>query len=74
MSTDKKSLPDREKASDTDREVLGAKGSVSQGGRAGGRLARDIGTKDELKRSNERPAGKTRVTKSDEKEGGREDG
>ena len=37
-------------------------------GRAGGNLARDIGTKDELKRSKERPAGVTRVTKSDEKE------
>jgi len=32
-------------------------------------LPRDIGTQDELKRSNERPAGKTRVKKSDEKDG-----
>jgi hypothetical protein len=31
-------------------------------------LPRDIGTRDELKRANERPAGKTRVTKSDEKD------
>ena len=54
--------------------VLGAKGTISQGGREGGRLARDIGTKDELKRSAERPVGKTRVTKADEKEGGRDDG
>jgi hypothetical protein len=32
-------------------------------------LPRDIGTQDELKRANERPAGKTRVKKSDEKDG-----
>jgi hypothetical protein len=31
-------------------------------------LPRDIGTQDELKRATERPAGKTRVKKSDEKE------
>jgi hypothetical protein len=48
---------------------LGAKGNISQAGRSGGRLPRDIGTRDELKRSSERPAGKTRVTKSDEKDG-----
>lgn len=48
---------------------LGAKGTVSQAGRSGGRLPRDIGTQDELKRANERPAGKTRVKKSDEKDG-----
>ena len=49
--------------------ALGAKGTVSQAGRSGGRLPRDIGTRDELKRANECPAGKTRVTKSDEKDG-----
>lgn len=48
--------------------ALGAKGTISQAGRSGGRLPRDIGTRDELKRANERPAGKTRVTKSDEKD------
>ena len=52
---------------DTD-DILGAKGQVSQQGRTGGRLSRDIGTQDELKRAVERPAGKTRVTKSDEEE------
>jgi len=31
------------------------------GGRAGGNLARDIGTKDHMKRAFERPAGTTRV-------------
>ena len=49
--------------------ALGAKGTISQAGRSGGRLPRDIGTQDELKRANERPAGKTRVRKSDEKDG-----
>jgi hypothetical protein len=56
------------KSDDTDHG-LGAKGTISQAGRSGGRLPRDIGTQDELKRANERPAGKTRVTKSDEKDG-----
>lgn len=46
----------------------GASGSVSGQGRKGGRLARDIGSRDELKRATERPAGTTRVRKSDEEE------
>lgn len=57
--------PDRKPVRETD-EVLGEKGTVSGQGRAGGRLARDIATRDELKRAGERPAGKTRVRKSDE--------
>ncbi|MSU88292.1 hypothetical protein GE300_01510 [Rhodobacteraceae bacterium 2CG4] len=48
---------------DTDK-VLGEPGGVSQQGRAGGRLPRNVGSKDELKRATERPAGATRVTKS----------
>ncbi len=63
MTSDKTPKPDN---SD---HALGAKGTVSQAGRSGGRLPRDIGTQDELKRANERPAGKTRVKKSDEKDG-----
>jgi len=59
MTSDKPPKPD-----DADH-CLGAKGTISQAGRSGGRLPRDIGTRDELKRSNERPAGRTRVTKSD---------
>lgn len=58
---------ERERRQDIETEFT-EKGSVSQGGRDGGRLARHIGTKDELKRANERPAGVTRVTKSDEQE------
>lgn len=49
---------------DPDAQMLGAKGPVSAGGRAGGDLARDIASEDELKRAKERPAGITRVTKS----------
>ncbi|MFT6105278.1 MAG: hypothetical protein ACJA1E_001710 [Paracoccaceae bacterium] len=63
MTNDKTPEPD-----DNDHG-LGAGGTISQSGRSGGRLPRDIGTQDELKRANERPAGKTRVKKSDEKGG-----
>ncbi len=63
MTNDKTPKPD------TSDHALGAKGTISQTGRSGGRLPRDIGTQDELKRANERPAGKTRVKKSDEKGG-----
>jgi hypothetical protein len=55
---------------DTPDGAFGTKGTISQSGRDGGRLARDIGTQDELKRATERPAGATRVSKSDEKEKG----
>lgn len=48
--------------------VMGARGTVGGQGREGGRLARDIGTRDELKRATERPGGVTRVTKKDEPE------
>lgn len=51
-------------------DILGAEGQISQSGRDGGRLARDIGTKDELKRAGDRPAGATRVKKADEEKGG----
>ncbi len=60
---------DKTPKSDSSDEAFGAKGTISQAGRSGGRLPRDIGTQDELKRATERPAGKTRVKKSDEKEG-----
>ncbi len=61
-------MAERKRSTDGSRDtddVLGVEGSVSQAGRAGGRLARDIGSRDERKRSAERPAGRTRVTKSD---------
>lgn len=50
------------------KEILGAEGTISQGGRTGGRLAREVATEDEKKRAMERPAGATRVTKSNEQE------
>ncbi|MCG7622438.1 MULTISPECIES: hypothetical protein [unclassified Epibacterium] len=50
------------------RDVLGAEGAISHGGRNGGRLAREIASADEEKRAVERPAGATRVTKANEQE------
>jgi hypothetical protein len=58
---------------DTDR-VHGAKGKVSQAGRGDGTLPRDIGSRDEKKRAAERPAGATRVRKSDKTGGEAGDG
>jgi hypothetical protein len=55
--------------SDSSDDAFCAKGTISQTGRSGGRLPRDIGTQDKLKQATERPTGKTRVNKSDEKEG-----
>ena len=52
---------------DTD-DIPGEKGPVSNGGREGGRLERDVASKDEKKRALERPAGATRVTGSMKKE------
>jgi hypothetical protein len=68
VSMTSKSKMSNEKPRKEPEEYLGTDGAVSGQGRSGGRLARDVGTRDELKRSNERPAGKTRVRKSDEKD------
>lgn len=74
MTTDPKrprtATPDSDSDSDNrdSTSVMGAPGTVGGQGRAGGRLARDIGTRDELKRATERPGGQTRVTKKDERE------
>lgn len=38
------------------------------GGRSGGNVNREVGTRDHLKRAFERPAGKTRVEKRHEKD------
>lgn len=62
-------MPERKRSQDGRKDtadIHGAGGPVSHGGRGGGRLARDIGSRDEAKRARERPAGATRVTKSDE--------
>ena len=58
---------------DSDR-IEGEPGGASHSGRAGGRLSRQIGTRDEEKRAVERPAGRTRVRKSDEKDEGEDNG
>ena len=44
-------------------EILGARGEVSHQGRSGGDVAREVATRDELKRAYERPAGTTGPTK-----------
>ena len=49
-------------------ETLGDESHAGGGGRAGGKLAQDVGTRDEMKRAMERPAGTTRVRKGDERE------
>jgi hypothetical protein len=49
-------------------EHLSAEGTV-RSGRSGGNMAREVGSRDELKRAFERPSGKTRVTKSVEEPG-----
>ncbi|QDC09205.1 hypothetical protein FHY55_08110 [Oceanicola sp. D3] len=64
-------MAERKRSNDMSRDtdkIMGAEGEISHGGREGGRLARQVGSKDELKRANERPAGATRVTKSMEEE------
>jgi hypothetical protein len=61
-------MSERKRSHDGKQEAqeIANQSEVGQQGRAGGRLAREIGTEDEMKRSFERPAGATRVTKSDE--------
>ncbi len=53
---------EKRKPENDDMEAFGAAGSISGQGRSGGNLARDLSTRDELKRAFERPAGVTRVT------------
>ncbi len=68
-------MVDRKRSKDGRQEAqeIADQAEIGQQGRAGGRLARDVGTEDEMKRSFERPAGATRVRKSEEdaKKGGR---
>ena len=47
-------------------EILGARGEVSQQGRQGSDTAREVASRDELKRAYERPAGTTGPTKEEE--------
>jgi len=60
-------MAERRRSKDGSRDtdsLPSSEGSVDEAGRAGGRLAKEIGSKDEEKRALERPAGRTRVTKS----------
>jgi hypothetical protein len=64
-------MTDRHRSQDKSRDserVHGEPGAPSGQGRAGGRLPRDVGSRDEKKRATERPAGATRVRKSDERD------
>ncbi|WP_297769818.1 hypothetical protein [uncultured Roseovarius sp.] len=71
-------MADRVKSTDGSREteeILGEKTenmrqSPSAAGRAGGEIARKIGTRDEKKRHDETSAGKTRETAQDQDESG----
>ena len=64
-------MAERHKSKDGRRETEEFKGDdteISHQGRAGGRLAREVGTADEKKRTVKDPAGKTRVTDELKKE------
>lgn len=65
-------MADRKRSMDGRKEAqeIADEAEIGHQGRAGGRLARKIGTKDELKRAFEQPAGVTRVRKSDEQDQG----
>jgi hypothetical protein len=65
-------MVDRKRSTDGSKEAqeIADDAEIGHQGRAGGRLARQVGTKDELKRAFEQPAGVTRVTKSDEQDEG----
>ena len=63
-------MTERHRSKDGSRDsarVHGEAGAPSGQGRGGGRLPREVGTRDEEKRATERPAGATRVRKSDER-------
>ena len=66
-------MAERQRSKDGKRdteEILGTEGEVEQSGRAGGNLARTIGSEDEQKRAGDRPAGATRAKKADEEKPG----
>jgi hypothetical protein len=66
-------MAERKRSKDMSRDTDDlpiAEGSVSQQGRAQGRLARKIGTRDEEKRATERPAGATRPRGEDKEDSG----
>jgi hypothetical protein len=63
----------RHQSKETRREtdpLTGDAATPSQTGRGGGRLPRDVGTRDELRRAEQDRTGVTRVTRKDEKRDG----
>ena len=56
----------RSKDGSRDTEQFDNSAGTGSPGRAGGNLARKVGTRDEMKRATEDPAGVTRVRKSEE--------
>lgn len=54
---------------DTDK-IPGAEGPTDQAGRAGGNVARTVGSEDEMKRAGDSDAGVTRARKADEEKPG----
>ena len=61
-------MAERIRSKDGTREteqILGARGSISQQGRQGSDVAREVASRDELKRAYERPAGSTGPTKEE---------
>ena len=62
-------MAERKRSKDGTRETEEfTQGEGGRAGRAGGNLARDVGTRDELKRSRDDRAGVTRVRKSEEQD------
>ena len=62
-------MAERKRSKDGRREteeILGARGQVSQQGRKGSDVAREVASRDELKRAYERPAGSTGPTKEED--------
>ena len=68
-------MTERKRSTDGRKEAqeIADEAEIGHQGRAGGRLARQVGTRDELKRAFEQPAGATRVRKSDELDEGETD-
>lgn len=62
-------MAERKRSKDGRREteeILGARGTVSEQGRKGSDTAREVASRDELKRAFERPAGTTGPTKEED--------
>lgn len=66
-------MAERHRSNDGSKDsekILGDTTRISQQGRSGGDLQRDVAAQDEEKRAKERPAGATRVTGQDKRNHG----